>query len=620
MKNWLQNLSLYAKLVILSSFSALLLALGGCYFIFLIHNVTVETKEITLEVVPSVHNVSIMNIALNYYREQEFRHVISPTKGEKDSVHNNMRNSLRKLRTAAERYKHLANTPIEQDLYRQFYTQLNNYIAISETVHKLSYQNQVDSARKVLVNASLELFKEANSTLGKLTEITLQREEQTYHKIEKIINSSQSAVLWGTLGFIIVQIGSILFLGKGIIKPIKLIGLIAERVGQGNTDQVITDSSLLQRRDEIADVAHTMNRMILALENNKLKKNSEQWLANGRNKLNSVISPDKNIEQICLEIIAFVTQYIGAQIGALYIVNEEQTELFLAGTYCAPKSAYQKADIVIGSGIIGQAAAEQKIVQLQNLEDGYGHLVSAFGEYKPNNVIIIPCVFQGSLYAILEIVSFDIIQGDKYIFLESISEPIAIALQSGIAKVQIENLLETTQQRAEDLAVSYEEITRQQEVLTQQTHEIEIANSELLEKNAVIEEQQKELMQVIKEAHIYKHAFDSFLYPVMIIDAQDLRIISVNQHTHSFFRSDSSPCTPEEIHAYYSEFLSTEISSTHTADIVRTLQDNRFSPYKVNLFVKKDNKSIEFTLAAFVCEYGENGHVKIFAEVFLPSV
>jgi hypothetical protein len=106
-----------------------------------------------------------------------------------------------------------------------------------------------------------------------------------------------------------------------------------------------------------------------ALEKKRMEDTVERqnWIRAGQTLLNERMRGDKPLQALANGIIACLAEHVGAQVGALFLAEERRLKLY--GHY-----AYRGHDTVPeafawGEGLIGQAAADQSPLFLQDVPD-----------------------------------------------------------------------------------------------------------------------------------------------------------------------------------------------------------------------------------------------------------
>ena len=245
-------------------------------------------------------------------------------------------------------------------------------------------------------------------------------------------------------------------------------------------------------RSEKDKLGNALHRMTHSLREMTILRERDDWFKSGQNQLSEQMRGEQDMSTLSRSIIIFLSKYLGAQIGCLYIFDEKINELRLTGSYAFNKRKDTNATINIGHGLVGQAAFEKELISITNIPDDYTRIGSAIGDSLPKNVIVAPVLYEKELKGVLELGSFDVFSDDKLNFLKLVSENIAIALNSAQSRQKMNALLNETQKQAKELE-------RQQKVLENSNVELEEQTTLLKHSEKNLKIQQKELQKANDE-------------------------------------------------------------------------------------------------------------------------
>src|SRR5205814_2693501 len=147
----------------------------------------------------------------------------------------------------------------------------------------------------------------------------------------------------------------------------------------------------------------------------------------------------------------------------------------------------------LGEALVGQAALEKKTILITEAPSDYIRVTSGLGEATPVNVIVLPVVFEDQVLGVIELGAFRPFSEVNQRFLEQLMDTIGVVLNTIIANMRTEELLEQSQRLTRELQSQSEELQTQQEELQQ-------TNEELQEKAALLAEQNRNIE--IKNAEI----------------------------------------------------------------------------------------------------------------------
>ncbi len=228
---------------------------------------------------------------------------------------------------------------------------------------------------------------------------------------------------------------------------------------------------------------------------------AQMWQTTGQALLNDRMRGEQDISTLANNVIDQLCEYMGAQVGTLYIL--ETDTLKLAGTY-----AYRRKNLTnefqLGEGSVGQAALKQRM-NITALPDHYvTGIFSNTGELLPQHVLVAPFAYERQVIGVVEIESLTEFTAAQLEFLNKALESIAVGFTTAQARRRVNELLVKTQQQAGELQMQEEELRSANEELASQAEnlraseaklrtnqaQLESVNVELEEKAAVLQEQQ----------------------------------------------------------------------------------------------------------------------------------
>ncbi|BAX79221.1 response regulator [Labilibaculum antarcticum] len=284
-----------------------------------------------------------------------------------------------------------------------------------------------------------------------------------------------------------------------------------QKVAQGDLSISLTPKSIEDK------LSTSLNQMVKTLKDSKAINDETLWFRSGVNQLNEVLQGDQNLNKVSDHSLLFMTEFLGAELGAIYIYQEENKTLLLKASIGIPDKNQYKT-IRLGHGLIGQAAQTKKLKHLKDVPEDYFTIFSGTGEIKPTNLVIVPLIFNDTLWGVLELASIKKIKESEIDFIKAVRESITVKIASTLARIRLETLLDTTQKQASELQVQQEELRVANEELAEQTkvlienekklqvqqEELRVANEELEEHTKQLEIQKEEIQNKninISQAH-----------------------------------------------------------------------------------------------------------------------
>jgi signal transduction histidine kinase/DNA-binding response OmpR family regulator/CHASE3 domain sensor protein len=282
---------------------------------------------------------------------------------------------------------------------------------------------------------------------------------------------------------------------REISARINIIKGIADQVAQGSYDIRVND----QESDALGSVAGSLNRMAQALEYSFGVLSDKEWMQTGLTGLNNVMLGEKTIEVLAKDIISFLATYTNSHASVVYEMDQDELNAIAGYAFVAegPRKKLRRGD-----GLVGQAAASGKVLELTDIPADTIIVSFASGEAKPRHVVAIP-VFDGYvLRGVIEMASLGGYTPRDIEFLKSAAPNIGIALTMAQNRKRLQDLLEETQSQSEELKsqhselenlnseleVQAEKLQASEEELKVQQEELKQANQELEERSRLLEE------------------------------------------------------------------------------------------------------------------------------------
>ncbi|MGA1870517.1 MAG: response regulator [bacterium] len=321
-----------------------------------------------------------------------------------------------------------------------------------------------------------------------------------------------------------------LFLGNllvnSIVNPILSMIQIAQNISNGDLSNKIE----VQVKGELAELASAMNTMeenlsemaqatkeiskgnfsinfkpkskydvlgnALLKMTNDLKELSvnnqkQNWINTGQSNLSDLMRGEQDIISLSQKIISFLVTYLEAQIGALYLADKNKI-LKLTGSYAYTQRKNLSNEYNFGESMVGQAALEKRSIIISNVPDDYIKISSGLGETTPRSILVSPFLKEHEVRGVIEIGSLDKFTDLHIDFLNLISESIAISFEIVQSSSQMKELLEKTQEQAQELQAQQEELKTNNNELEEQAKALKASELKL-------QEQQEELQQTNEE-------------------------------------------------------------------------------------------------------------------------
>ena len=217
----------------------------------------------------------------------------------------------------------------------------------------------------------------------------------------------------------------------------------------------------------------------------KLAKQEDErrfWVNEGLTQFSQLVrNHQANLTKLSEEATRFLTKYIDAQQGSLFVLNDEVASdqfLELVACYAFDKKKFVTKRIEIGDGMVGQAYLEGQTIVIKQVPSDYVKITSGLGHATPTCLCIIPLKYNSKIEAILELASFHFFEPHQMDFLEKAGEFVASAIIGAKVSTRMKTLLDQSQQQSEQMRAQEEEMRQNMEELQATQEEMNRKNRE----------------------------------------------------------------------------------------------------------------------------------------------
>jgi signal transduction histidine kinase/CheY-like chemotaxis protein/CHASE3 domain sensor protein len=272
---------------------------------------------------------------------------------------------------------------------------------------------------------------------------------------------------------------------------------------------------------------------LLAARDHKHRE-QQVWLRAGQAGLTTRIQGEQRLDVLGGNVLAFLADYLDAQVGTVYIA-EEDGSFHRFAAYALNESA-QDAVIQPGHGLLGQVAKENKPLHVRDVPEGYLPVNSSLGRGKPRELLIAPATAEGVVQAVIELGFLRRVSTADHELMTRASEALGIAVRASKDRTRLEALLEETQRQAEELQT-------QQEELRVSNEELEVQERALKESQVQMEAQQTELEQtnsnLEEQTHLLEHQKDELAKAQAVLTERAEELERANRYKTEFLANMS---------------------------------------------------------------------------------
>ncbi|MFZ5970955.1 MAG: PAS domain-containing protein [Bacteroidota bacterium] len=245
-------------------------------------------------------------------------------------------------------------------------------------------------------------------------------------------------------------------------------------------------------KDHVTD---TLVRMRTQLKENAEQEQRRNWTTTGVAQIGEILRSAASSTELYDNIVKFIVKYTRSNQGGLFLLNDDDAQqpyLELVACYAFERKKFLTKKIDIGTGLVGQCYLEREKIHLTEIPEGYINITSGLGGTLPNSLLVVPLKVNEEVLGVLELASFNNYQPHEVELVEKFAESIGATVSSVKVNQRTRELLEQTQQQAEEMKAqeeemrqNMEELSATQEELQRQMRESEAAKEQLLQRDHV---------------------------------------------------------------------------------------------------------------------------------------
>lgn len=175
----------------------------------------------------------------------------------------------------------------------------------------------------------------------------------------------------------------------------------------------------------------------------------QAWYRTGQTQLSESIIGELALPALGQGVLNFLSRYIDAAVGALYVVQDGKLQRVAEYAY-DPEHLQSARSLEVGTGLVGQAALERRMMALEDLPAGYLKVTSALGDTTPRAVLIVPVEDSGLLNGVIELGFLRPLREQDSELLRRIAPGIGSAIEAARYRQRLQKVLAETQ-RADEL-------------------------------------------------------------------------------------------------------------------------------------------------------------------------
>ena len=228
--------------------------------------------------------------------------------------------------------------------------------------------------------------------------------------------------------------------------------------GMNDENKDVNDESIA------GELLNMRNQMQLVKEQDQIRI----WTTEGLSKFSEIIrNNQENFDKLSENLISNVVNYVGAKVGGLFILEEEESKKFLQlrAAYAYDRKKFLSKTVEIGEGLIGQCYLERQTIYMEKVPNNYLSITSGLGGANPSSLLVIPLRTNEKIEGVLELASLKPFKPHEIEFLEKLGELLASSIITVRTGEKTTKLLQVSQEQAEEMRAQEEEMRQNLEEL-----------------------------------------------------------------------------------------------------------------------------------------------------------
>ncbi|MFA5848828.1 MAG: response regulator [Bacteroidales bacterium] len=265
----------------------------------------------------------------------------------------------------------------------------------------------------------------------------------------------------------------IFILRRAINSPLKELTNMTQLFREGKTEV----RSNYKSRNEFGLLSSSFNELADTIE-------TELTLNSQAAKLAGVMLSEDDAHRFCHALLKTLTEHTGAQMGAVYLLNEEKTFfnhfecIGMDMNGCKPFSATHF------EGEFGPALTSKRVYHIAEIPDDTRFtFLTVTGGFKPKEIITIPIVTGDDIAAVISLVTIKKFNNNSLRLIDTILSTMSARMDGVLAYKKILNFSQQLELQNRELEAQKTELSAQADELSAQNTELEMQKKQLDDSN-----------------------------------------------------------------------------------------------------------------------------------------
>ncbi len=276
-------------------------------------------------------------------------------------------------------------------------------------------------------------------------------------------------------------------LAGNLTAQVRAIAEVSTAVTQGD----LTRSIAVDAQGEVAELKDNINQMIANLRDTTTRSQEQDWLKTNLARISALMQGHRDLSTVTRLIMSELTPTVSAQHGAFFLLTDAghaDSVLRLVAGYGYVCNTTVPRSFAVGESLVGQAALERRTIVIDDPPEEYIRIGSGLGNTPAATIMIMPVLFEDRLLGVIELAWLSPPSEIHRTFLSQLIETLGVVLNTIMANMRTEELLEKSQ-------LLNAELEQQAQMLEERNLDIERKNREIEQARLRLEEKAEQLAQ-----------------------------------------------------------------------------------------------------------------------------
>jgi two-component system, sensor histidine kinase and response regulator len=439
----LANFKIRTKVLLALLPLAIMVILAALYASIEIKTIDTAYSNLVDNEIKSYQQLTVARALNNRFNQYLYKEIAETDPDQMRSIDSDLDLTAAEFLVAAEEAKR--RSPEQIPAIESVATLFNQMVSDSR-VARAATQAQNDSKAMQIMRATVEPeWQKTRQAIADIEEIVQRRVDQRSAeltvKTHRAIRVTWIAISLGLLG----SFGIAVFIVQ--VEVVKVVASFRNRileVAQGQLDHPLEN---LARPNEIGE----MSRALHTLQVTARERETQSWVKAEVAATAEQLQSAEEFAAFAAIVLSRISQNLPLLYGAFYRADESRAHLTRVGAFAADVST-EPREFALGQGLVGQAAAERRILALSPPEGQPLSVSSGLGAVSARQLLILPVLHQNTLVGVLELATLAPVSPRQQALLDALLPAAAANAEILSANLTTRALLEQTRLQAETLA------------------------------------------------------------------------------------------------------------------------------------------------------------------------